>query len=247
MDCCPYARYPLRADLETVKVEEDNMPSQATVINLGGVNCYLLSAGDGYVLIDTGLSGRKAQLAKSLESEGCRPGNLKLILLTHGDSDHTGNCAFLRGKYNCKIAMHNSDLGMVECGDMSFNRKAKPDKMSPISRFFTFIVRIFFKGASRFEKFTPDIMIDEGFDLSKYGLNAKILHMPGHSKGSIGVLTDDGKLFCGDFVYNMPGFEYIDDLADHVESMEKLIQLKVETIYPGHGKPFPMSVLIKRA
>ncbi|MGA2613167.1 MAG: MBL fold metallo-hydrolase [Spirochaetia bacterium] len=222
------------------------MSSQTTVINLGGVNCYLLTAGDGYVLIDTGFVGKRAQLEKSLEGKGCTPGKLKLILLTHGDMDHADNCAYLRRKYGGKIAMHALDSGMVEQGDMSINRKAKPDKMSPIFRLIGFVVKVFFKGASKFEKFTPDIMIDEGFDLSIYGLNAKILHIPGHSKGSIGILTDDGKLFCGDFAYNMPGFGFIDDMADHNASMDKLIQLKIETIYPGHGKPFSMNTLIKR-
>lgn len=223
------------------------MPSQTTVINLGGVNCYLLSGGDGYILIDTGFAGKRIQLTNRLDLAGCKPGKLKLIVLTHGDSDHAGNCAYLRGKYACKIAMHSLDSGMVERGDMSFNRKTKPDKMSPISRLIAFVVKVFFRGATKFDKFTPDILVDEGFDLSKYGLNAKVLHIPGHSKGSIGILTEDGKLFCGDFAYNMPGFGFIDDMADHNASMEKLIQLKIETIYPGHGKPFPMSVLIRRA
>jgi glyoxylase-like metal-dependent hydrolase (beta-lactamase superfamily II) len=221
------------------------MPSQTIVIDLGGVNCYLLAAGDGYILIDTGFSRKRAQLEKSLESKSCEPGKLRLILLTHGDSDHAGNCAYLREKFGCKIAMHSLDLGMVERGDMRFNRKAKPDKMSLIARVMVFVVGAFFKGATKFDKFTPDVLIDEGFDLSRYGLNAKVLHIPGHSRGSIGILTDDGKLFSGDFA--IPGFGFIDDMADHNASMEKLIQLNIETIFPGHGKPFPMSVLIRRA
>ena len=223
------------------------MPSETTVINLGGVNCYLLPAGDGYILIDTGFPGRRVLLEKRLESAGCIPGNLKLIILTHGDADHVGNADFLRSVYRCKIAMHRSDSGMVQEGDMSTNRKEKPDKMPFITRVMGFVVGVFFKGATRFEKFTPDILVDEEFDLSTYGLNAKILHLPGHSKGSIGVLTGDGKLFCGDFAYNLPGFGFIDDMFDHNASMEKLIQLKIETIYPGHGKPFPMRELIRRA
>jgi glyoxylase-like metal-dependent hydrolase (beta-lactamase superfamily II) len=101
--------------------------------------------------------------------------------------------------------------------------------------------------AVEFDKFKPDIMIDEGFDLSPYKLQAEILHIPGHSKGSIGILTREGELFCGDFAYNMPGFKFIDDSADHAESTNKLKQLRIETIYPGHGKPFPMTALIKRA
>jgi len=223
------------------------MPSRTQVINLGGVNCYLLSAGDGFILVDTGFRGKRAQLEKRLENAGCTQGKLKLIVLTHGDLDHADNCAYLRSKYNCKVAMHRLDSEMVEQGDMSRNRNAKPDKMSIAFRLMGFMVSLFLKGANKFEKFTPDLMVDEGFDFSTFGLDAKILHLPGHSKGSIGVLTMDGKLFCGDFAYNMFGFEYVDDMADHNRSMEKLIQHKIHTIYPGHGKPFPMQVLINRA
>jgi glyoxylase-like metal-dependent hydrolase (beta-lactamase superfamily II) len=61
------------------------------------------------------------------------------------------------------------------------------------------------------EKFTPDLEIDEGFDLSSYGFDGRILHIPGHSKGSIGVLTAKGDLFCGDLFYNMPGFRFVDN------------------------------------
>jgi hydroxyacylglutathione hydrolase len=223
------------------------MSSWTQIINLGGVNCYLLAAGDGFILIDTGFRGKRAQLEKHLEDFGCTQGKLKIIVLTHGDMDHADNCAYLRSKYGCKVAMHKLDSEMVEMGDMSRNRKAKPDKMSLTFRLMGFVVSIFLKGANRFEKFTPDIIVDEGFDLSTFGLDAKILHLPGHSKGSIGILTGDGKLFCGDFAYNMFGFGYVDDIADHNSSMEKLIQLKIDTIYPGHGKPFPMKVLLNRA
>lgn len=221
------------------------MSSIAKAIYLGGVNCYLLFAGNGYILIDTGFIGKRMQLENVLQNAGCKPGMLKLIILTHGDSDHADNCAYLRRKYGSQIAMHSLDSGMVEQGDMSWNRKEKADKYSMIFRVLGFITKAF-SGGDKFEKFKPDILIDEGFDLTKYGLRAKVLHIPGHSKGSIGVLTEEGELICGDFVYNMPGFQFIDDMADHRKSMEKLKQFKINTIYPGHGKPFPMSKLLKR-
>jgi hydroxyacylglutathione hydrolase len=215
-------------------------------IYLGGVNCYLLNAGDGYILVDTGFAGKRAQLDRSLEEAGCTAGKLKLIILTHGDSDHADNCVYLRDKLGCKIAMHRDDSGMVERGDMGWNRKAKPDTFSLLFRLMGLFSKQLSKGHP-FEKFTPDIYVDESFDLSPYGLKAKVLHIPGHSKGSIGILTEDKELFCGDFAYNMPGFQFIDDAAAHAKSMEKLKKLRIETLYPGHGKPLPMTTFMKRA
>ena len=46
------------------------------------------------------------QMNEVATTAGCKLGSLKLIVLTHGDFDHTGNAAYLRHKYAIKIAMH---------------------------------------------------------------------------------------------------------------------------------------------
>jgi glyoxylase-like metal-dependent hydrolase (beta-lactamase superfamily II) len=77
-------------------------------------------------------------------------------------------------------------------------------------------------------------------------LSAKVIHLPGHSKGSIGVLTNEGDLFCGDLIYNFAGFSYIDNLEDFNESINKLKKLDVNILYPGHGKPFSINYFNKK-
>lgn len=221
------------------------MPQEISIINTGGVNCYLVKTSDsGYVLIDTGFSNKRSKLEQELQSAGCKPGNLKLIVLTHGDSDHAGNCVYLREKYSTKIALHPGDSGMVERGDMSWNRKAKPDKVAILFRLMMFL----FGRSSKFDLFKADIALEDGQDLAKYGLDAKVLHLQGHSQGSVGILTTGGDLFCGDLVWNIgkPGFHYIDDLAAANASIEKMKIMEVKTVYPGHGKPFQMERLVKK-
>lgn len=94
------------------------MPQAIKTIHFGGVNCYLVkTSDDSYVMIDTGFSTRRTGIEKALESAGCKPGNLKLIVITHGDSDHAGNCAYLREKYGTSIAMHRDELDAVESGN----------------------------------------------------------------------------------------------------------------------------------
>ena len=204
------------------------------------VNCYLIKNDTGYVLIDSGFSNKRTHLEKELESAGCNPGSLKLIILTHGDFDHIGNCAYLREKFGTKIAMHYDDSGMAERGDMFWNRK----KSNILIRI---IVNTLF-GLSKSDRFKPDVYIEDGYSLSEYGFDAKVLHIPGHSKGSIGILTADGDLFCGDLLVNTdnPALgSIIDDSAVANVSVEKLKKLQINTVYPGHGKPFLMSSLTK--
>jgi hydroxyacylglutathione hydrolase len=216
------------------------MAQQISVIDLGGVNCYLVKTPPGFILIDTGLQAKRAFLEKALERAGCNSGNLDLIMLTHGDSDHADNAAYLQKQFGAKIAIHADDAGMVECGDMSWNRKVRPDKHAFIFRWMAAVVPLFVR-PSQFEVFTPDFIIDENFSLAEYGFDAQVLHLPGHSKGSIGILTATGDLFCGDFLYNIlgrPSCYYIDDLAAFNTSLSSLKAQKIRTIYPGHGKSF---------
>ena len=77
------------------------------------VNCYLLKTEAGFILIDTGSSNQRASLVEELERSGCQPGNLRLIVITHGDFDHTGNAAYQRGKFDTKIAMHVDDAAIA--------------------------------------------------------------------------------------------------------------------------------------
>jgi len=211
----------------------------AVPYKLGSVNCYLIRTDAGCILIDTGCSNKRTDLEKQLESGGCKPGNLQLIVLTHGDFDHTGNAAYLRNKFGTKIAMHYDDLGMVERGDLFWNRikgNILIRMMAPI-----------FFGFGKSKRFSPDLYVEDGYDLSGYGLDAKVLYIPGHSKGSIGILTAGGEMFCGDLLTNTdkPVLNSImDDSAAANASVEKLKSFKINTVYPGHGKPFPMELFI---
>ena len=122
-----------------------------------------------------------------LETAGCNPNDLKLIVLTHRVFDHTGNATWLRRAFDSRIAMHKDDSGMVERGDMFVNRK-KPNiltrKMIPL-----------FTDFGKAERFAPDLLVEDGYDLKKFGIDVRVISIPGHSKGSIGILTTTGGLF----------------------------------------------------
>ncbi|NYB51778.1 MAG: MBL fold metallo-hydrolase [Methanobacteriaceae archaeon] len=203
---------------------------------LASVNCYLVRIEGNFILIDTGDSRNRNKIDKELEKAGCTSQNLKLILLTHGDTDHTGNCAFIRDKYSTRVAMHLGDLGMVEKGDMLYNREG-----NIISRIISP-----FMGLSKSNRFTPDILVDDGYDLNLYGWDARVIHIPGHSSGSIGVLTVNGEFFCGD-LFSSNGkasvHSIMDDKVKAKESIEKLKKLNINQVYPGHGEPFPWTNL----
>jgi hydroxyacylglutathione hydrolase len=219
---------------------EEKMPLSIKTIATGMVNCYLIKTGTGFVLIDTGLPFWRGTLKKALERAGCRPGDLKLVVITHADTDHTGNCAWLREKYGVPIAIHREEAGAVATGRILLSRKSRP------GIFFRAMVNL--GGLLIFRRFRPDVLVADGDDLSDYGLDGGIVHVPGHSRGSIGVLTAEGDFFCGDLLTGSRKpvkNSLVDDAAEMDASIEKLKSLNIRTVYPGHGKPFPLELLFK--
>jgi hydroxyacylglutathione hydrolase len=218
-----------------------NTNSEVKTLSYGGVNCYLLKTGDDYLLIDTGFSKNRALIDTELERAGCRPGNLKLIIATHADFDHTGNGAWLRDKYSVRIAMHSNESVAVERGDMFLNRKT----MNPVIRALGKIM-VSFMLPGKFDRFKPDLYLKDGEDLSAYGLDARVYYLPGHSTGSLGILTAGGDLFCGDLLTNTKRparNSLVDDAAELNASVERLKSYKIDTVYPGHGRAFRMQEL----
>ena len=44
----------------------------------------------------------------------------------------------------------------------------------------------------------------------------------------------------------MPGFKFVDTLADYDQSIKRLKAMTVRAIYPGHGKALPHGYLQRR-
>lgn len=206
-------------------------------LGMGEVNCYLIKNHKGFFLIDTGLANREAQLLETLKQSGCKPGDLQLVILTHGDFDHIGNVVTIREKFGAKVAMHHEDALIAKSGNMFINRQ----KSNAIFKLFAPLFMKF--GESK--RFAPDILLKDGDDLRPYGLDAKVISIPGHSKGSIAILLQSGELFSGDLLDNTkePGFTSLMD--DQIAANNSMMRLKIEdisTVYPGHGEPFDFSV-----
>ncbi len=65
--------------------------------------------------------------------------------------------------------------------------------------------------------------------------------MSGFLDSSIGILTENGELFCDDvFIHNMP---QIADEKDNLRFIKILKNLFINIIYPGQGEPFTISSL----
>jgi len=217
------------------------MSENITTLDLGFVNAYLLKTKGGFVLVDTGMPTQWETLQERLESAGCSPGFLRLVVLTHGDLDHAGNCVHLKESYNVPIAAHTLESAALQT-EVSPKRAVRTWS-AKLGIGLLRVLRRFAGGAVKPQAFTPDVLLEDGQSLASYGLAARVLHLPGHTKGSIALLTDQGGLLAGDVFTNRKNpapSPYVENLEEYRRSLEKVKQLAdaIKVVYPGHGAVF---------
>lgn len=198
-------------------------------IAAGNVNCYIVSEQGQALLIDT---GRKRYREKILKM--CRMFHVKCIVLTHGHLDHCQNAAYLAGALHVPIAMNEKDRNLIPDNRMQpLSAKTLPGKMLLAAS-----LRSFEK--EQLEAFTPDIYLKQGDRMDTYGIHAKVIELPGHTNGSIGLELDGDKLFVGDALMNMfyPAVSMLyTDESKMLFSAALISSLGKRTVYFGHGGP----------
>jgi glyoxylase-like metal-dependent hydrolase (beta-lactamase superfamily II) len=97
---------------------------------------------------------------------------------------------------------------------------------------------------------TPTLQVQEGDVLDLGDRVFRVLHLPGHSPGSIGLWNEaDGVLVSGDVVYDSG--DLLDELtgssiSEYRATMRRLRQLPVRAVLAGHGSVFGRDVLHRR-
>lgn len=92
-----------------------------------------------------------------------------------------------------------------------------------------------------------DRTISEGDVISTGDRSFEVLHLPGHSPGSIGLWeASSGTLFSGDAIYDGPLLDAIPgaDIPTYRETMARLRALPVRTVHAGHEASFGRERLV---
>jgi len=199
------------------------------LVNFKTDNCYIVSEGDNAVLVDT-TSGEGYDTVL----EACSKYNLRLIVLTHVHFDHAENAARLSEHFNIPVAFHKSDEELFD----SYDRQ-------PL-RSYGIVGKVVLNMSLKVLRETPVtkpadfFYVKEGDDLSSYGINARIIELPGHTAGSIGVDVEGTDLIVGDALDNWisPATGHLySDLEAIKRTADKILALGDRTLYYGHGKP----------
>ena len=201
-----------------------------TPVYCGINNAYLLSQGENAVLIDTAVRKDRRKILRACEGK-----NVRLIVLTHGHYDHTQNAAYLSRTLGAPIAMHPADVPLLR------DILAEP-LVSPVwtGKILIRFMKLSKGMMSKIESFEVGVELREGFSLEPYGVEGHIIELPGHTRGSIGVVTPGG-LIAGDTLTNLfpPAGKaaLYSDKAAMEASAAKAGALGDMTVWFGHGKP----------
>lgn len=222
------------------------------IINIGNriVNNYLIKTKQGYIVVDTGYLRNYKQFKVRLAQNSIMFEDIKFIFITHVHDDHVGFLNELIIDTNAKLIMHKDSVKRLLLGHNEYIGGC-PNVMAKL---FIKGMQIVGIGKHTFPIFRINnntILWDGTYQFFRQiGLNIDIIPLPGHTRDSIGLLTGEGVLLCGDACMNgFPSIKrniiWIENLEDYKESWDIMIQSSAKMIYPSHGEPFSKKDLIK--
>jgi glyoxylase-like metal-dependent hydrolase (beta-lactamase superfamily II) len=197
-----------------------------------GLGCaHLVAGAEGWVVVDTGSPGHARSILRRIARLG--GGDIALIYLTHAHFDHYGSAAALRRRSGAPIAIHSADAEAMARGETRLGtvrgRGWLGQLLLPLAQ-----------ALLRPEATTADLTVEDGDTLRAYGLDATVLHTPGHTPGSSSLIVGGRLAFAGDLISAAvrPHAQrlYADDWAALAHSLERLQARHPTQTYAGHGR-----------
>src|SRR3954453_19328075 len=105
------------------------------------VAVHLIVTDDGITLFDAGLSGQYADLRRELEPIGRPLSDIRGIVLTHGDTDHTGSAERLRSELGIPVYVGAVDVGRAKGEKPPAATSKDRRKIVPMLGFLAFALR----------------------------------------------------------------------------------------------------------
>jgi glyoxylase-like metal-dependent hydrolase (beta-lactamase superfamily II) len=201
--------------------------------------------GERVVVVDTGVGGQTERILAALAEKGRSVSDVSLILLTHGHGDHSGSAAALKAATGAPIAIGAGDEAKCVAGvDSELGAR------DTAGRVMLAAIRSRQKlGATAGPE--ADIVFAEQTSLAPYGIDAVVVPMPGHTRGSLAVFTADGDALVGDLLggggrsRGLPSRGvFVCDEDAMSTSIRAVVARRPRLTYAGHdAQPFTLAQL----
>ena len=222
-------------------------PQDSSVIQLrlGRANAFIVRS-QRPIVVDSGYPDSAPAIIDKLKENGIDPKSVSLILITHGHADHFGSAADLKKQTGAPVAVHKLDAETLIKGE-----DPPLEPTGALGHFFLSLMSK--KGPAKAPPVKPDIIIENDMDLSKFGVEGRVMHTPGHTAGSLAVLLSGGKIIVGDTIMRgiirswQPNYPlFADNMFQLKESIKLILRQKPSKIFSGHGGPFNPKTVLRR-
>lgn len=208
------------------------------------VMAYVL-IGDRVVIVDTGVGGQAGRILARIDEAGRGATDVSGIVLTHGHGDHAGSADALRTATGAPIALGSGDQEKCTAGiDHEMRGRGVAGRL---------LLKVIRRRQTGGVVSGPeaDIVVGGDMSLEPYGVDAIVVPMPGHTRGSLAVFTGSGDALVGDLLGGggssraLPKrgiFVCDEDAMD--ASIRSVIAREPRLTYTGHDtRPFTLEQL----
>ena len=198
-------------------------------------------------LIDAGVVGKGDYKIQSIQGEGIDLSSIKRIIMTHTHLDHIGCVAeILKQIPWAELWVHHLEADLLERGE---------EKAVYGMDMFRVVCQLQFHLKPGAFKFQVHRKLEGGEILDLGDTVWEVIHIPGHSMGSIGLYHRPMKILIpGDVVYADHAIGRFDlygaDGPELKKSLMRLAELEVDTLLPGHNRTvtgLPKGYILKTA
>ncbi len=188
---------------------------------------------DDVSIVECGLMGMAEYKLEEMDKAGIPRKSVKRIIMTHTHMDHVGCLPdIMRELPHAEVWMHNDEALPLERGD---SRIVFGNSM------FENMIRAQYSIENDYFEMNIHKKLQGGEDLNLGGFNFQVIHIPGHSCGSIGLYCQDHKIFIsGDTIYADGAIGRYDlhsaNGPEMKNSLDKIAQLDIEILLPSHNR-----------
>jgi glyoxylase-like metal-dependent hydrolase (beta-lactamase superfamily II) len=214
-------------------------------------NAWALAAGDGIVLVDTGMHepGSLAHLELALSQVNLRLEQVRLLVCTHAHSDHYGQAAPIMERAGCELWMHPDHEHMTRSArdpEAALARRLEVARQSgvgeePLRRYAEARKGMSFGIAEIVEPdrdLVPGVTV--GTDLGPW----EVHYTPGHAPSHVCLYQPERRLLIsGDHLLGRVSLFYDfgdrpDPAGDFLTSLDTVGRLGARLCLAGHGRTF---------
>lgn len=203
------------------------------------VNVFVVEIPEGLLLVDTGQPGDTDKLLTLMRQAGLDSSTIRLIFLTHGDTDHIGGAARFQALSGATVLAHPADVAYIE----------GRDRRLPAASGLGLLLRPLFMVMSRtVMRVTPvrvDRQVKEGDTVAD---GWQVIYLPGHTAGQVGLYHSERRVaLAGDAIRNSPRLGgppsvFTPDMPSAYASIRKLAGLDIQVLGMGHGAALTQNV-----